>query len=58
MLLFILRIGKIKTMSGDVDVDGNVSGDIQTMSGDVDCGDVSGNIKTMSGGVKCKKTKN
>ena len=45
-------------MSGDVDVDGNVSGDIQTMSGDVDCGDVSGNIKTMSGDVKCKKTKN
>ncbi len=41
----------INTKSGDVEVSGNVNGNIQTMSGDVQCGNVGGNISTMSGDV-------
>ena len=48
-------VGSIKTMSGDIDVTGNVTGDIKTMSGDVDCGTVGGSISTMSGDIKNKK---
>lgn len=47
-------VGKINTMSGDVDISGNVTGNIETMSGDVHCGNVGGNIKTMSGNVRTK----
>lgn len=42
----------IKTLSGDVDVRGNVSGSISTMSGHVACGNVGGSVQTMSGNVK------
>lgn len=45
------KVGTIKTASGDVDVDGDVTGSIQTMSGDVKCGDIGGNVSTMSGDV-------
>jgi len=49
------KVGDIKTMSGDVDVNGDVSGSISTMSGDVDCGNVGGIVKSMSGDIKFKK---
>jgi RecJ-like exonuclease len=45
----------ISTKSGDVEVEGDVTGSIQTMSGDVNCGAVGGSISTMSGNVKHKK---
>lgn len=48
-------VSTLKTMSGDVDITGDVKGDIKTMSGDVDCGNVGGSISTMSGDVKNKK---
>lgn len=48
-------IGSISTMSGYVEIGGNVSGSISTMSGDVDCNNVGGNISTMSGDIKYKK---
>jgi len=48
-------VHKLTTMSGDVEVSGNVTGSIETMSGDVDCGDVGGGIETMSGDVVYKK---
>lgn len=48
-------VHNVKTQSGDVDISGNVNGNIQTMSGDVDCGNVSGSISTMSGDVKHKR---
>ena len=47
-------VGKINTMSGDVDVTGNVTGNIETMSGDVHCGNVGGKIKTMTGDIRTK----
>lgn len=43
--------GKVNTMSGDVDVDGDVKGNISTMSGDVVCRNVSGSVHTMSGDI-------
>jgi hypothetical protein len=43
---------RVKTMSGDVTVRGEVRGDVGTMSGDVRVGgSVAGKIKTMSGDV-------
>lgn len=46
------NVGSVKTLSGDVDVDGYVSGSVSTMSGDVDCGNVNGSVSTMSGDIK------
>ena len=48
-------VGSISTMSGDVEIGGNVSGSISTMSGDVDCNNIGGNISTMSGDIKYKR---
>ena len=42
----------IKTMSGDVEIHGDVNGDVKTMSGDVDCGNVAGDVSSMSGDIK------
>ena len=49
------EVGHIKTLSGDVEVSGEVKGSIQTMSGDVDCGNVNGSISTISGNIKHRK---
>jgi hypothetical protein len=46
---------KVKTMSGDVEIHGYVTGDVKTMSGDVDCGNIGGSVSTMSGDVKHKR---
>lgn len=48
-------VGKIKTLSGGVEVIGDVHGDIQTMSGNVDAHSIDGSVKTMSGNIKTKK---
>lgn len=45
----------VRTTSGDIDIQGNVSGGVQTVSGDVDCGNVSGSISTVSGNIKHKR---
>ena len=49
-------VKSISTQSGDVEVTGDVDGNISTMSGDVDCGMVGGSISTMSGDVKHKRS--
>jgi len=47
-------VKRINTTSGDVEVSGNVDGDVETVSGDVDIeGNVDGNVKTVSGDVEC-----
>lgn len=48
-------VNNVKTQSGDVDVKGNVNGNIQTMSGDVKSKNVGGSISTMSGDIKHKR---
>ena len=45
------NVNSVKTISGDVVVNGQVGGDVTTVSGDVACGDVSGNVKTVSGDI-------
>lgn len=42
----------LKTQSGDINVVGDVIGNVKTMSGDVKCGNVSGDVNTMSGDIK------
>lgn len=46
------NVKNIKTMSGDVEIHGDVNGDVKTMSGDVDCGNVAGDVSSMSGDIK------
>lgn len=43
--------GTVRTVSGDVVVNGPVSGTVQTISGDVRCGAVSGSVQTISGDI-------
>lgn len=53
--VFILgNVSTVRTTSGDIDIQGNVSGGVQTVSGDVDCGNISGSISTVSGNIKYK----
>ncbi len=49
-------VGSVKTLSGDVDIGGDVKGSVQTMSGDIDCdGSIGGSVSTMSGDIKYRK---
>lgn len=48
------NVHSIKTMSGNVDIHGDVIGDVKTMSGSIDCGDVKGSVSSMSGNIKRK----
>lgn len=51
-LELIGNVTSINTVSGDVDINGNVNGSIQTVSGDVNCNNVGGSINTLSGDIK------
>ena len=44
--------GKVSTMSGKVEVVGDVKGNVSTMSGKVVCGNVGGSVSTMSGKIE------
>lgn len=43
--------GYIKTASGDIDVQGDIEGNVSTMSGDVSVSEIGGSVSTMSGDV-------
>lgn len=49
------NIGSLSTVSGDVEITGEVGGNVGTVSGDVKCGNISGSVKTVSGDIKNKK---
>lgn len=49
------NVESLKTISGDVNVEGSIGESVQTVSGDVDCGNVNGSIKTVSGDIKHRK---
>lgn len=45
--------GTVKSMSGDITVEGDVNGSAETMSGDVKVkGNVQGHVKTVSGDIR------
>lgn len=48
------KVGKIKSTSGDIEVGGDVEGDVQTVSGDINCGNISGDASTVSGNIRRK----
>lgn len=50
-LEIIGNVTNVNTVSGDVDINGDVNGSIQTVSGDVKCNNVSGSINTLSGDI-------
>ena len=50
-LELIGNVTNINTVSGDVDINGDVNGSIQTVSGDVKCKNVGGSINTLSGDI-------
>lgn len=43
-----------KTTNGDLDIAGNISGDVSTTNGNVDCQNVHGNVSTKNGNIKHK----
>lgn len=47
--------GPVKTVSGDVDITGDVAGSVNTVSGDVDCGNIAGSVRTVSGDIKHRR---
>lgn len=47
--------GSVRTISGDVDVSGNVLGSISSISGDIDCTEIKGSVSTVSGNVKHRR---
>ena len=44
---------RVKTVSGDVEIGGDVDGDVESVSGDISVsGSVSGDVKTVSGNIR------
>lgn len=50
-LEIIGNVTNVNTVSGDVDINGDVNGSIQTVSGDIKCKNVGGSINTLSGDI-------
>ncbi len=48
------NVKKVKTISGDIEIHGNVEGDVESVSGSIDCGNVGGDAKTVSGNIRRK----
>lgn len=46
-------VEELSTVSGDIVVHGDVSGNVENVSGDVHCKNVGRNVETTSGDVKC-----
>lgn len=44
-----------KTVSGDLEISGDIAGNASTVSGDIKCGNIKGNVSTVSGDIKNKK---
>lgn len=49
------NVGNVKTVSGGVDITGNVTGSVSCVSGRVDCGNIGGSVSTVSGAVKHRR---
>lgn len=51
---FIMKgnAGRIKSTNGNIEIDGNVSGDVETTNGNIRCGSISGSVKTKNGNIR------
>jgi DUF4097 and DUF4098 domain-containing protein YvlB len=50
------NVKALKTISGDVEVTGNIEGEVNTTSGDIECeGNIGGSVRTVSGDIDCGK---
>lgn len=48
--------GSVNTMSGDIEVIGNIEGSVQTVSGNVECGgSIGGRVQTVSGEIRSRR---
>lgn len=45
----------VKTHNANVDIGGNVGGDVETHNGNIDCGNIGGNASTKNGNIKHRK---
>jgi len=48
-------VNALSTISGDVDISGDVGDSVSTVSGDVECGNIGGSVKTVSGDIKYRR---
>lgn len=46
------NVKKVKTTSGDVEIHGDVDGDVESVSGSIECGNVGGDARTISGNIR------
>jgi len=46
-------VGSLQIDCGDIDITGNVTGDVSTGQGDISCGNVGRNVKTAMGSITC-----
>ena len=45
------NVNTINTVSGDIEISGNIGGDVKSVSGDIKAKTISGNCKTTSGDI-------
>jgi hypothetical protein len=48
------NVSKVKTVSGAIEITGDVTGDVESISGAIHCGKVAGKVRTVSGDIKTK----
>lgn len=44
-------VGSCETTNGNVNISGNVNGNVETTNGNVRCGNISGSVKTRNGNI-------
>ncbi len=49
------NVGSASSVSGDIDIQGDVLGGVTSVSGDIKCGTIGGSVSTVSGDIKNKK---
>jgi hypothetical protein len=47
------NVGIVTTMSGNIECNKDILGNVRVTSGDIDCENIGGNVETVSGDVKC-----
>lgn len=48
--------GSLVSHNGEINIDGNVSGNVENRNGNIDCMNVGGNVSTRNGNIKHRKS--